>query len=71
MSGFSFVYRAKYFMEEDVVLVTINYRVNSFGSAAFKFMRERGATLKLILDLQDFSIQRMESCVGIWVSRTK
>jgi len=36
MSGFSYVYGAKYLMEEDVVLVTVNYRVNSFGTKAFE-----------------------------------
>lgn len=31
MSGSSNPYRAEYFMDEDVVLVTFNYRVGSFG----------------------------------------
>lgn len=31
MSGSSNTYRADYFMDEDVVLVTLNYRVGSFG----------------------------------------
>lgn len=33
MSGFTHVYRANYFLEnDDVVLVTLDYRVNSFGT---------------------------------------
>lgn len=32
MSGSSNVYRGKYFMDEDVVLVTMNYRVGSLGT---------------------------------------
>jgi carboxylesterase type B len=31
MSGTSETYRPEYFMDEDIVLVTINYRVASFG----------------------------------------
>jgi hypothetical protein len=33
-SGFSYLYRGKYFMEEDIVLVTLNYRVSSFGKTS-------------------------------------
>ena len=32
MSGTSQSYRPEYFMDEDVVLVTISYRVASFGT---------------------------------------
>lgn len=31
MSGGSNIYRGKYFLDEDVVLVTLNYRLASFG----------------------------------------
>lgn len=31
MSGGSNIYRPKYFLDEDVVLVTVNYRLASFG----------------------------------------
>ena len=31
MSGSANTYRAKYFMDQDVVLVTINYRLGAFG----------------------------------------
>jgi len=35
MAGLSNFYRPKYFMSEDIVLVTLNYRLASFGNFNF------------------------------------
>jgi carboxylesterase type B len=32
MDGTSEIYRAHYFMDQDVVIVTFNYRLNAFGN---------------------------------------
>lgn len=48
MAGLSNFYRPKYFMAEDVVLVTLNYRLASFG---MQFLPSKSNALSISIKL--------------------